>query len=188
MIAHRNGKYSCVELERRFLLRELPAVLRGRADYRRLTDRYISGTRLRLRHVETAPSGPVIFKFAQTFADAAQSSGQTTITNVYLNETEYRRLHTLGGDELIKRRYALDHEGHRFAVDVFEGRHEGLILAEVELGSEEELRRFALPSFALSDVTDDIAFTGGALATVATSDFRRMLADRLADASAATLP
>ena len=55
-----------------------------------------------------------------------------------------------------KVRYLLAHEGHTWEVDVFEGSNEGLVVAEVELDSEEEV--FALPSWVAKEVTDDIRY------------------------------
>jgi CYTH domain-containing protein len=49
---------------------------------------------------------------------------------------------------------------HDFSIDVFEGRHQGLILAEMEFDKGSGLDEFALPLFALKDVTDDPFFTG----------------------------
>lgn len=49
-------------------------------------------------------------------------------------------------------------------VDVFHGHLEGLVLAEVELGADDD--RLALPPAAVADVTDDNRYAGGALATL----------------------
>jgi CYTH domain-containing protein len=50
-----------------------------------------------------------------------------------------------------KVRYDVNYEGHLFSVDVFEGENEGLVLAEVELQSEEE--GIALPDWIGEEVT-----------------------------------
>ena len=55
-----------------------------------------------------------------------------------------------------KVRYLLEHEGHTWEVDVFEGSNEGLVVAEVELDSEEEA--FALPGWVSEEVTDDVRY------------------------------
>ncbi|SFV55555.1 hypothetical protein MNB_SV-8-344 [hydrothermal vent metagenome] len=44
-----------------------------------------------------------------------------------------------------KTRYLVEHEGHVWEVDVFEGSNKGLVVAEVELKSEDEA--FTLPSW-----------------------------------------
>ena len=60
----REGKYARIERERRFLLAgpPLPMAVAGR---RRITDRYLPGTRLRLRRIDNLPSGDREFKITQ---------------------------------------------------------------------------------------------------------------------------
>ncbi len=176
MRGQRNGKYSCNEWERRFLVRQLPAEVRECRDYRCIMDHYIPGTRLRLRRVEANDGDHVVFKLTQKFADTSSPAMRTIITTLYLDEAEYRHLAVLGGNEITKRRYVYHNEGQRFSLDVFTGRHEGLILAEVECENEEELRCVALPPFAIREVTEEVFFTGGALAAVPTTELRSTLA------------
>jgi Uncharacterized protein conserved in bacteria len=52
-----------------------------------------------------------------------------------------------------KTRYTLDHDGIEWIVDEFAGDNEGLIVAEVELESEDQA--VALPDWAGDEVTDD---------------------------------
>lgn len=55
-----------------------------------------------------------------------------------------------------KTRYLVKSGKHTFEVDEFYGENEGLILAEVELGSEDEL--YEKPSFIGEEVTGDIRY------------------------------
>ena len=55
-----------------------------------------------------------------------------------------------------KTRYLVEHEGHTWEVDIFEGSNKRLVVAEVELDSEEEA--FTLPSWVTKEVTDDIRY------------------------------
>ena len=55
-----------------------------------------------------------------------------------------------------KTRYLLVHEGHTWEVDVFEGLNKGLILAEIELSSEDEA--FVLPDWVTEEVTHDVRY------------------------------
>ena len=52
-----------------------------------------------------------------------------------------------------KTRYVIPHAKHYFEVDVFEGGHKGLILAEIELPSEQTLIK--LPQWVGKEVTGD---------------------------------
>lgn len=55
-----------------------------------------------------------------------------------------------------KTRYLIDHQGHTWEVDVFEGLNKGLILAEIELSSEDEV--FVLPDWVSEEVTHDVRY------------------------------
>lgn len=55
-----------------------------------------------------------------------------------------------------KTRYEVEIGNHTWEVDVFEGDNEGLIVAEVELGSEDEA--FEKPSWAGEDVSHDTRY------------------------------
>jgi hypothetical protein len=66
----RDGKYARVERERRFLLAGPPATIA--AAPRQITDRYVTGTRLRLRRVGHPGGGPSEFKLTQKVPAARQ--------------------------------------------------------------------------------------------------------------------
>jgi CYTH domain-containing protein len=175
MSTQRIGKYACIEIERRYLLRKLPADLKDRLPANVITDLYINGTRLRLRKMQP-PTGPAVLKLGQKFRGPDQPATETTITNMVLTDAEYALLKRLGGREIVKERHVLPHVGRRWGVDVFRGALEGLILAEVECETREELATIAKPPFALVEVTEDPFFTGGNLAGVSAGDLKRKLA------------
>ncbi len=54
---------------------------------------------------------------------------------------------------ITKRRHVIMHEGKRWEVDVFEGENAGLVIAELELASEDE--PFARPPWLREEVSDD---------------------------------
>ena len=179
MSSQRIGKYACLELERRYLLRELPAELKGRECSWQIVDRYLSDTRLRLRRMTSPSKGTIILKLTQKYREAGQEATETTITNMYLNEAEYSGLNRLPGTEIIKKRYGYRQQGHLYSIDIFEGPLQGLILAEIEAETATELAAQPFPSFALMEVTADPFFSGGALATMSEEEFREGLIKRL---------
>lgn len=67
------------------------------------------------------------------------------------------------GDRLIEkvRNYVVVGD-HEWVVDEFAGRHEGLLLAEIELGSEDE--EFQMPEWAGDEVSDDPQYFNSVLA------------------------
>jgi CYTH domain-containing protein len=155
MVANENlapqaGKYARYELERRWLLASLPP---GADAGTLIYDRYIEGTRLRLRRIDSE------YKLAQKEAPSPPNYAVTVITNMYLSPEEYEVLAALPARELRKRRHHLG----RYSIDVFEGALAGLVLAETEFPSEEDMRAHPDPDFAVRDVTDDVRYTGGSL-------------------------
>ncbi|MBD5254309.1 MAG: CYTH domain-containing protein [Barnesiella sp.] len=67
-----------------------------------------------------------------------------------------------GGWSIEKTRYKVAYAGHMWEVDEFHGRHEGLVIAEVELADEAE--EVELPPFAGQEVTGDPAYYNSTLA------------------------
>ncbi len=49
-------------------------------------------------------------------------------------------LETMCESTLEKTRYRIAHEGHTWEVDAFGGANAGLVVAEIELGAEDEAR------------------------------------------------
>ncbi|OWV83497.1 adenylate cyclase [Rhizobium sp. R72] len=67
------------------------------------------------------------------------------------------------GVVIEKTRYRVPHEGFIWEVDVFAGQHRGLVIAEVEMRSEND--KPALPSWLGREVTGDFRYSNQALAT-----------------------
>ncbi len=150
-------KYAFVERERRWLCDRLPAERVTRAEA--ITDLYVDGARLRLREARPLDGGPIQRRLGKK-ADAAPDT--RLITSIYLDEAEFALLAGLPGRVLRKTRHHLAPEGGvELAVDVFEGRLAGLILAEAEFPSAEAMAAFPGPAFAVREVTDDTRYSGG---------------------------
>ena len=181
MTSQRIGKYACLETERRYLLKNIPDDLFESANGWLITDRYFPNTRLRLRQMKSVSGNETIYKLTQKYRSETQNANETTITNLYLTEEEYNHLESLDGKIIKKKRYPYSVQNHNFSIDVFEGCHQGLILAEMEFDGQSELGEFALPLFALKEVTDDPFFAGGNLVTMTEEEFRQGLSQRLRD-------
>lgn len=68
-------------------------------------------------------------------------------------EDALEMMKTLTSKTLTKKRYEMPFGNHIWEVDVFEGKLEGLIIAEIELKSENEF--FQQPDWVLEDVSAD---------------------------------
>jgi adenylate cyclase len=63
---------------------------------------------------------------------------------------------------IIKTRYLVPHGIHRYEVDVFHGKNEGIVVAELELPDENEI--FEIPGWLGKEVTGDPAYYNSNLA------------------------
>ena len=64
---------------------------------------------------------------------------------------------------ILKTRHYVNHAGHLWEVDEFEGDNAGLVVAEIELGSEDE--RFEQPDWIGREVTAERRYYNNALAS-----------------------
>jgi CYTH domain-containing protein len=162
-------RYARIERERRFLLGRFPAdekVVR----VRRIVDRYIRGTALRLRR-QSDGTAPAVFKLTQKLPALSRGAQQGFITSMYLTEDEYHLLARLPAKTLTKTRHSVP----PFGIDVFEGKLKGLLLAEAEFESAAAARALAIPSFLSREVSGDDRFTGGRLVHASRQDVRSWL-------------
>jgi len=164
-------KYARIERERRFLLDQFPTnanVVR----IRRITDRYIDGTALRLRE-QSDDNGPTVFKLTQKIPARANGGQQGLITSMYLTEDEFRVLAQLSANKLSKTRYSAPPYG----IDVFEDGLEGLLLAEAEFDSAAAADALVLPPCISREVSDDDRFSGGHLVRASRQDVKTWLSE-----------
>ena len=164
-------KYALPERERRYLLSCVPdnqPIVRTAL----ITDRYLLGTRLRIRRsIETADGATAtIYKLTQKVPAGDGSPG--LITTLYLSRGEYAALAAVSGRQLTKTRYSIP----PFGVDVFDPPLHGLTMAEIEFSSDDAMQAFAPPPFAVAEVTRDIRFAGGCLVTTTRDELLRLLA------------
>jgi CYTH domain-containing protein len=157
----RSAKYAHVERERRWLIDPAQtAPLGGR--FVLIEDRYISGTRMRLRRMLDSANGAVALKLTKKY-DASDPLARPIVTT-YLTEAEYALIATLPAEQLVKRRVALHDADHTYSIDWFFGPLEGLVLAEIEWPDDAGLRCLPPPPGAVREVSGDWRYEGGSLA------------------------
>jgi CYTH domain-containing protein len=177
--ADHSPKYERIERERRYLLRELPPNLKVNDPHAQITDNYITNTRMRLRKSRWPQTNEWTLKLTQKHAPAPPDFSRTLITSIYLNEHEYEVFSVFEANELRKNRYPYEHEGRKYSIDVFLGALKGLILAETDFDTDEEMDNFPPPLFASLDVTFDELFTGGRLVYLTIDELRAELKARV---------
>ncbi|MFF0009982.1 hypothetical protein [Streptomyces sp. NPDC005374] len=138
-----------------------------------ITDRYLVGTRLRLRRAERRDVGGCELKLTQKVPADRPGAVQGLITNTYLSPAEYDVLASLPAALLSKTRFSVPPLG----VDVFDGPLQGLVLAEAEFTSDEAALAFVPPVECVAEVTVDARFTGGRLVGASREDLVAWLAE-----------
>lgn len=149
-----------MERERRWLL-AVPPPVATTDDVLTITDRYLTGSRLRLRETVSA-TGEVVRKLGHKVRLSAGPQ-EVACTSLYLDDGEWALLCALEAHVLSKERRRMVVDGVALALDVFGGDCAGLVLAEIDRGDNADT---GLPEGlgAVAEVTADERFTGGRLA------------------------
>lgn len=145
------------EIERKFLVdtAKLPALPKGKV--------------LKQGYVPTGGSATVRVRISNDQAFLTLKGKATGLTR---SEFEYpvplkdaqNILHELCSRPFIeKTRYLIPYGGHTWELDIFEGDNKGLVIAEIELESEDEI--FERPVWVTKEVSDDTRYRNSNLIT-----------------------
>ena len=155
-------KYARIELERRWLVDNARRPSLDGCDFTLIEDRYLAGTRLRLRRMKRAREDRALLKLTKKYETDRPEA--RPIVTTYLSEPEFDAFAGLPAASLRKRRYHLAFDGRYWSLDLFEGALGGLELLEVEADSDAELAALVPPTWCSSEITDDIRYQCGTLA------------------------
>jgi CYTH domain-containing protein len=144
------------EIERKYLLRDL-GVIAGRLGAR-IEQGYIANEPMtvRVRIIEAEAFLTLKSKARGIERDEYEFPIDIRIARELLERH-------CGGRVLRKIRYRIPHGAHVVEVDVFAGRLEGLVIAEVEFADADE--PFEKPAWLGEDVSDDFRLSNSALAS-----------------------
>ena len=148
-------KYAVVERERRYVVARLPEGVTSTKD---ILDRYVTGTRLRLREVRE-DDGTVTRKLGHKVR-LSEGPAEVASTNFYLNDDEWTLLTALPAQLLRKRRHLVRRDGLLVAIDELE---DGTLIAEID---DRDQPSDFVPEWldVVDDVSSDEAWTGVGLA------------------------
>jgi CYTH domain-containing protein len=155
-------RYARIEWERRWLV---DAARRPPLEGWWMTlieDRYIEGTRMRLRRMSRPDLGEVKWKLTKKY-ESHDAEARPIVTS-YLVEPEYEVLRALPARELVKRRYHVPFDGRYWSLDIFEGPLHGLETVECEAEDATSLTALMPPDWALREITHLPQWQCGALA------------------------
>lgn len=160
---HPPPSYTKPEIERRWLLQSGEVWDVQATREREIEDRYIDGTRLRLRRVVENGLAP-IYKIGKKYEPV--QFGFHHVVSTYLSEAEYRLLSSLPARIARKRRLSV----HGGALDIYEAPNKRLNIFEVEFSSKEAAAGYLPPFGVDKEITDDPSYSGHALAVPEAAD------------------
>jgi CYTH domain-containing protein len=147
------------EIERKFLVRKLPGGLTS-YPHAEISQGYLvsmnDGLQVRLRKGGN--------KYSLTFKRGAGRVREER--EIELTDQQFNALWpATEGKRLVKTRYEIPFGEHVVEIDVYHGKHEGLIVAEIEFDAEETAKNFQPPDWLGDDVTGDPRYSNQLLAS-----------------------
>ena len=163
------AKCSRVEYERRFLVAPNADWKKFVEPYSKIfADKYLKGTRLRLRILSDSDSSRQLIKLTKKFESDSPYFQQ--ISTIILSPNEYPIFDALEGNRLKKVRYYHHYRSRIFSIDVFENELDGLVLCETESDGLKDLMSIEPPAYVKCEVTEDVFFQGGNLSKTTNAD------------------
>jgi CYTH domain-containing protein len=161
-----------LELELTYLAKELPVEIQG-VTPARMEDTYIPehAAHAHLRVRAKSDRHEITKKLPVHDDDASVQVEQT----IPLTPEEYRGLSAINNRKIIKDRYNVVIDGHAAEVDIFHGKHEGLVLIDFEFETAGAKAAFTPPACCLADVTQEEFIAGGVLSAKSYDDIAGQL-------------
>ena len=147
------------EIERKFLVSNLDECLQHHTNSKSIIQGYLSFDPARTVRIRKTDARSFL-----TIKGKSNEKGDTRFEwekEIPENEATLLLDLCLGGT-IRKTRYLVPHQSHLFEVDVFSGKLQGLVIAEVELSADDE--QLDLPTWIGEEVTGDPRFYNSDLA------------------------
>ena len=168
------AKYSRIEYARRFVVAPESDWKRFAEPYsKRHEDKYLSGTRLRIRIQTDLDSGRQLTKLTKKYESDSPYFRQ--INTILLSPKELLIFDALNGNRVGKVRYYHHYKKRIFSIDVFENELQGLLVCETEQPTLEDLMSAEPPPYVRIEVTENSFFTGANLAKTNATDLSKKL-------------
>ena len=147
------------EIERKFLVSNLDECLQHHTNSKSIVQGYLSFDPARTVRIRKTDTGAFL-----TIKGKSNATGDTRLEwEKEIPENEATLLLDLCLGQIIRKtRYVVPHQSHLFEVDIFSGKLQGLVIAEVELFSADE--QLDLPTWIGKEVTGDLRYYNSDLA------------------------
>ena len=143
-----------MEIERKFLVRELPCLEGIKSD--EITQAYISTN----PEIRVRKKGEKYYRTEKGEGAMIREEREWEIT-----KEEYESgVMACDGRMLEKTRYYIPYGDHTIELDIYKGRHCGLVVCEIEFESEQSANSLVAPEWFGKEITHDIAFRNKILA------------------------
>ncbi len=157
----------CMEIERKFLVKSLPPGWKAapgspiRQGYFSLCDKNVE---IRLRQ-----------QSSKRFITVKAGRGRSRLEEeIAISSQRFEALWPLvRRASIVKKRYRIPCGGLAIALDVYQGRHRGLMTAEVEFRSDREAEAFEPPPWLGREITGHRRYTNQSLAHLGRLTFRK---------------
>jgi CYTH domain-containing protein len=150
------------EFHRLFLIEKLPEPLGPASRHLQILDRYIDGTRIRLRQMRDPYSNERTQILQKRIEPSTGTESRSA--EIHLDDHEYSLFDQFGGREIRKNRYFHEFDLVMYAFDVYLGPLKGLNLARVDFETGDAALDLAPPGFSVIEVTNEPFFAGKHLA------------------------
>lgn len=162
-----------MEIERKYEVKQLPKELSG-YPHKKIEQGYLCNNPIiRIRK----SNEDYILTYKSKMENKTEGSAIVNHeVELPLTEEAYQRLSTKIENHLVKKtRYLIPIDGNlTVELDIFEGRLEGLVFAEVEFPNEEASNDFIAPSWFGMDLSEDRRFSNYYLSQLSSADTLKM--------------
>ncbi len=149
-----------IEIEKTYLIKYIPKNL-FKCQFKEIEDLYIpkgaSHARLRIRR-----SGD-LFVVTKKIPVKDRNASFHSEFNLEITKQEFNALRSSKCDIVRKTRFYYPYLGMMAEIDVFKGKHKGLVLVDFEFSNKNKLDKFKIPDFCLVDVSEEEFVAGGVL-------------------------
>ncbi len=150
-----------LEIERRFFVRSLPKFLDSQRVV--ITQGYLSFAPIAVRVRVTGKEALLTMKCTAPNAEPSAALQRLEVEHVIPIAKAKQMLSLCDPQQLIQKdRYRITHAGQLYEVDVFKGRHHGLVIAEAELKHAQQ--ELSLPAWIGQEITHDHRYSNIELA------------------------
>ncbi len=148
-----------IERERKFLVTALPG------NYQTFPSELIEQAYVDKKHDnEEARIRKIDDRYFRTVKTDTEVPGVRVEDEQEISKERYDTLRAHSGSPVIKTRYRIPHMGNVIELDIYEGKHKPLVVAEVEFKSAEDSSKFVQPDWFGIEVTGDKRYDNKTLA------------------------